>query len=60
MHVLRTDALPCEKDSDIFGAENFQVYARYNFDMKVDRRIMEINVVKLRATLDEGPRCKDQ
>jgi len=60
MHVLKTNALPCEKDSDIFGDENLQVYAKYYFDLKAYRRIMEINVVKLRATLDEGRRCRDQ
>jgi hypothetical protein len=60
MHALRTNALPCEEDSDDFGDENLQVYARYNFDLKIDRAIMEINVVKLKSTLDEGPRCKDE
>jgi hypothetical protein len=52
MNVLRTNALPCEEDSDIFGDENLQVYVGYNFDPKVDRGIMEINVVKLRVTFN--------
>jgi hypothetical protein len=52
MNVLRTNALPCEEDSDIFGGENLQVYVGYNFDQKTDRGIMEINVVKLRVTLN--------
>jgi hypothetical protein len=36
------------------------VYARYCFDLKADRGIMEVNVMKLRASLDEGPRYRDQ
>jgi hypothetical protein len=60
MHILRTNALPCEKNSDMFGDENMQFYARYNFHPKENKGIMEINVVKLRAILDEGPRCGDQ
>jgi hypothetical protein len=60
MHAFRTNVLPCEEDSDIFGDEILQMYAGYNFDLKVNRAIMEINVLKLKVTLDEGPRCKDQ
>jgi hypothetical protein len=60
MHVLRTNALPCEENNDIFGDENLQLYARYNFHPKVDRGIMEINIVKLRVTFDDSPRCRDQ
>jgi hypothetical protein len=60
MHVLRTNALPCEENSDIFSDENMQLYEGYSFPPKANRGIMEINVVKLRATLNEGPRCRDQ
>jgi len=42
-----------------FGDENLQVYARYSFDLKTDRGIMEINVMKLKVSLDEGPRYMD-
>ncbi len=52
--------MPYEEDNDIFGDENLQVYARYNFYPKADRGFMEISVVKLKVTLDEGPRSKDQ
>jgi hypothetical protein len=30
--------LPCEEDSNFFGDENLQVYARYYSDPKADRR----------------------
>jgi hypothetical protein len=60
MHALRTNAMPYEEDNDIFGDENLQVYARYSFDPKANRGFMEISVVKLKVTLDEGPRSKDQ
>ncbi len=52
--------MPYEEDNDIFGDENLQVYARYSFDPKANRGFMEISVVKLKVTLDEGPRSKDQ
>jgi hypothetical protein len=60
MHAFRTNVLPYEEDSDIFGDEILQMYVGYNFDPKVNKTIMEINVLKLKATLDEGPRCRDQ
>jgi len=36
----------------IFYDENLQVYAGYSFDLKANRGIMKINVMKLRASLD--------
>jgi len=60
MHVLRTNALPCEENNDMFGDENMQLNAGYNFHLKAYKGIMEIDVVKLRAILDEGPRCRNQ
>jgi hypothetical protein len=60
MHALRTNALPCEEDSDVFGDENLQMYSRYNLDLKTNKTITEINVMKLKATLVEAPRYRDQ
>jgi hypothetical protein len=41
MHVLKTNALPCEENRDIFCDENWQVYTRYN--LIFNKNLLNIN-----------------